>query len=116
MRPDLTSAYVARGLLLYRQSKADVAAEDFKLAAAREPDNARVLDRLGQAYTAIDKPQQAVLVLQRAASLAPGDSGILLHLARALSKAGDLEQSKTVFAQVRELEAKRSNKRLAMTN
>jgi tetratricopeptide (TPR) repeat protein len=116
MRPDLTQAYIARGLLLYRQGNAQAAADDFKLAAAREPDNARVLDRLGQAYLALDKPEQAVAVLRRAAIAAPNDEGVLLHLGRALSKAGNEEESKAVFARMRELQAKRSDRRLVLTN
>jgi tetratricopeptide (TPR) repeat protein len=106
LQPELTAALIARGLLLLRKPDIEAALADFKLAAAREPNNPRVLDRLGQSYLGLDKLPQAVATLRKAARIAPEDSGILLHLGRALAKAGNDEESKTVFARLRQLQAR----------
>jgi tetratricopeptide (TPR) repeat protein len=106
IKPNLMAARVARGLLLFRQTKPAQALLDFQAAVERRPDDARVLDRLGQTYTALNRFQEAVPVLRRAADLAPNDSSILLHLGLALSKTGKQDESKAVFARIRQLEAK----------
>ena len=104
----LMAARAARGLLLFRQSKPNEALGDFQAAADRQPDNARALDRLGQTYTALNRYRDAVPVLKRAADITPNDSSVLLHLGLALSKAGQQNESKEVFAKIRGLEAKGS--------
>jgi Tfp pilus assembly protein PilF len=106
IKPNLMAARVARGLLLFRQTKAAEALADFQAAAERQPGDARVLDRLGQTYMGLNRFQEAVPVLRRAADLAPHDSSILLHLGLALSKTGKQDESKAVFARIRQLQAK----------
>ncbi|MDQ2776550.1 MAG: tetratricopeptide repeat protein [Acidobacteriota bacterium] len=102
--PDLSAARLARGLLLYRQSKTVEALADFEMAAKRQPNDARVLDRLGQTYTALNRFNDAVPVLRKAAVITPNDPSILLHLGLALSKSGNPDESKAVFARMRKLE------------
>ncbi len=104
--PDLSAARLARGLLLYRESKMSEALADFETAAKRRPDDARILDRLGQTYTALNRFNDAVPVLRRAAVITPDDPSVLLHLGLALSKSGNPDESKAVFARMRKLETK----------
>lgn len=106
LNSNLMAARVARGLLLFRQSKPAEALADFQTAAERQSGDARVLDRLGQTYIVLKRFHEAVPVLRRAADITPNDSSVLLHLGLALSKAGKQEESKAVFAQIRQLEAK----------
>lgn len=103
LKSDFAGAHMARGILLYRQGKAEAALADFEAAAQREPDNGVFLDRLGETYLALDRARDALPVLRRAAELAPANSTVLLHLGRALSKAGHAEEANTVFARCREL-------------
>jgi Flp pilus assembly protein TadD len=67
------------------------------------------LDRLGQIYLALDRTADAVRVLRKAAELAPRDSTTLMHLGRALSKAGDQQEASAVMTRLRELGPNRSS-------
>src|SRR6059058_3265387 len=60
LKPDLTAVRIARGVLNYRQNNPAAALQDFEFAAKREPENALVLDRLGQSYMALDRSADAV--------------------------------------------------------
>ena len=108
LKPDLTAALMARGILNYRRGQIAAALPDFELAAKREPTNAAVLDRLGQTYIALGKSGDAVEVLRKANQLAPRDSTILLHLGRALTNTGQSDEAKAVFQRFRELGPNRS--------
>ncbi len=103
LKPDLTAAHLARGLLLYRQAKPEAALADFQFVAQREPNNGAILDRLGETYTALNRTSDALPVLRKAAELLPSNSSVLLHLGRALSKTGQQEEAAAVFARYREL-------------
>jgi tetratricopeptide (TPR) repeat protein len=103
LKPDLGAARFARGLLNYRRGKPDLALADFEFAAKREPQNPAVLNRLGETYMALNRPEDAARVLRTAAERAPSDATILLHFGRALSKTGQAAEASTVFARVREL-------------
>lgn len=102
LKPDLTAAHVARGLLYYRQGKPELALQDFEFAVKRDP-SPGILDRTGQIYMSLERAGDALPVLRKAADLAPRDSTILFHYARALSKAGRKEEASAVFARCREL-------------
>ncbi len=95
--PQYVPARTARGSLYYQEGKPEAALPDLEAAASLQPDDADAQDRLGQAYQALDRPQNAARVLRKAAELAPDDSKILLHFARALADAGNIEESKTVM-------------------
>jgi tetratricopeptide (TPR) repeat protein len=103
LRPDFAGARSARGALHYQQGNADAALPDLEFAAAKTPDSALVLDRLGQTYQLLDRPQDAVRVLRRAAQLAPSDAKTQLHTANALAQAGETAESKTYMNRYREL-------------
>jgi tetratricopeptide (TPR) repeat protein len=108
LNPALAAPRIARGLILFKQGDFTGALPDFEFAAKKEPNNAVVLDRLGQTYVALDRPAEALPALRRAAELAPNDSKTLMHLARALTAAGKPEEAKPVFARFRELGPDRS--------
>jgi tetratricopeptide (TPR) repeat protein len=101
--PGYVLARAARGALYYQEGKPESALPDLEFAAAKQPDNAVTLDRLGQTYEALDRAADAVRVLRRAAELAPGDSTTVLHFARALADAGQAEESKATMDRFRQL-------------
>ncbi|MCU1294698.1 MAG: hypothetical protein JWP08_3548 [Bryobacterales bacterium] len=109
LKPTLSAAYVARGLLSHRQGNNDAALRDFAAAAKQEPHNPRILDRLGEAYLAANHPDAALPVLQKAADIAPQDASVLLHLGRALTKAGQTSAAAGVFARYRKLDVRAGN-------
>jgi len=88
LKPDFTSAYYARDVLLYKQNKPQAALADFLIAAKQEPGNAATLDQLGRTYLALDRPADALPVLREAAERNPQDPKTLTHLSRALSATG----------------------------
>ena len=103
LKPDLGAARFARGLLIYKRGKPELALADFEFAAKRDPDNPAVLNRLGETYMALNRTEDAVRVFRKATEAAPNDATIQLHLGRALSKAGQGQEAKTIFARAREL-------------
>jgi tetratricopeptide (TPR) repeat protein len=103
LKPDLGAARFARGLLLYKRGKPELALADFEFAVKRDPKNPAVLNRLGQTYMDLNRTADAVDVLRKAAAAAPDDATIQLHFGRALAKAGQANEANAVFARVREL-------------
>lgn len=103
VKPDFAAARLARALLNYREGKPAAALPDLEFAAERQPNNATILDRLGEIYLALDRTADAVRVLRKAAELAPGDSTTLMHLGRALMKAGQNQEASAVMGRFREL-------------
>ncbi len=97
------AAHSARGSLYYQMGNPEAAAADLETAASLRPDNAIYLDRLGQAYLALDRTGDAVRVLRKAAAFAPDDSKMQLHLARALADAGEEAESKAAMDRFRRL-------------
>ena len=95
--PSYVPARTGRGSLNYQEGKPEAALPDLKAAASLRPDDPEVQDRLGQAYEALNRPKDAAGVLRKAAELAPEDPKILLHYARALADAGEIEESKMVM-------------------
>ncbi len=108
LQPDLVAAHVARGLVQYRTGNNAAALADFEFAAKHDPSNPLILDRLGQTYLALDRAQDALPFLRKAAELAPRDSRMQLHLARALSATGAEADARQALARVRELGADKS--------
>ncbi len=103
LKPDFVDARSARGALNYQQGNAAAALADLEFAAAKLPDSALVLDRLGQTYILLDRPADAARVLRRAAALAPNDAKTQLHAANALTQAGETTESRTFMNRYREL-------------
>ncbi len=103
LKPDFAAARSARGALHYLQGKSEAAATDLEKAAAGDPNDSLVLDRLGQAYRAMDRLDDSVRVLRRAAKLAPNEPAIQLHLASALGEAGDTAESEVLMGRYRQM-------------
>lgn len=103
LKADFVAARSARGALNYLQGKPEAAVPDLEAAAASEPRNGMILDRLGQAYRALDRLQDAIRTLRRAAELAPQEATILLHLGNALAEAGDSAESDRLMDRYRQL-------------
>jgi len=103
LKPDFTSAYYARGVLLYRQNKPQAALADFLTAAKQEPGNAATLDRIGRTYLALDRAGDALPVLREAAERNPRDAKTLMDLARALFATEQTAEARQVIARFRAL-------------
>jgi tetratricopeptide (TPR) repeat protein len=109
LKPDFAAAHLVRGLLLFRQDKAELAVVDFEKATAEDQGNPFILERLGQTYLALDRPRDALQVLRKAEQVASGNEGVLLQLGRALTRLGETEQAASVFARYREVRSTRQN-------
>ena len=103
LKPDYVEARSARGALNYQQGKAEAALGDLEFAAAKVPDRAMTLDRLGQTYLLLDRLPDALRVLRKAAELAPTDAKTQLHVANALAQAGQTAESRLFMNRYREL-------------
>ncbi|HWD00310.1 MAG TPA: tetratricopeptide repeat protein [Candidatus Sulfopaludibacter sp.] len=103
LKNDFPAAHSARGSLYYQMGKPEAALADLEASAAQRPNDAVSLDRLGQTYSALDRSADAVRVLRKAAALAPDDSKMQLHLARALADAGDAAESKIAMDRFRQM-------------
>lgn len=108
LKPDFTSAYYTRGVLLYKQNKPQAALADFLIAAKQEPGNAATLDQLGRTYLVLDRPADVLPVLREAAERNPQDPKTLIHLSRASSATGQTAEARQVIARFRGLGAGRA--------
>jgi tetratricopeptide (TPR) repeat protein len=103
LKGDFVEARSARGALYYLQGKPEAAVPDLEAAAASQPDNGLILDRLGQAYRALDHLDDSIRTLRKAAQLAPGEPAIVLHLANALAEAGKDAESEALMGRYRQM-------------
>ena len=110
--PKLTAARYARAVLLYQAGKAAEAVADLTDLVRLEPNDYRALDQLGEAYTALGRPQDALGVLSRAAQVAPDDPKVLTHYSRALLRVGRTEEGQKVLAQFQKLQRDPLRRRL----
>ncbi|HKE30060.1 MAG TPA: tetratricopeptide repeat protein [Bryobacteraceae bacterium] len=103
LKPDFVEARSARGALYYLQGRPEVAVPDLESAAASQPDNGLILDRLGQAYRALDRLDDSIRTLRKASQLAPDEPVIVLHLANALAEAGKEAESGALMGRYRQM-------------
>jgi tetratricopeptide (TPR) repeat protein len=103
LKPDFVEARSARGALYYLQGKPEAAVPDLEAAVRSQPDNGLILDRLGQAYRALDRLDDCIRTLRKAAQLAPDEPTIVLHLANALAEAGRDSESETLMGRYRQM-------------
>lgn len=103
LKPDFVEARSARGALYYLQGKPEAAVPDLEAAAAAQPDNGLILDRLGQAYRALDRLQDSIRTLRKASQLAADEPTIVLHLANALAEAGQNAESEALMGRYRQM-------------
>jgi tetratricopeptide (TPR) repeat protein len=99
--PKFNAARFARAVLYYEKGRTEDSIADLKLVLAKEPDNFRALDVLGQDYTRLERYPEAAEVLDRAAKLAPKDTKILTHYAHLLTRMGRKEEAAKVLADFR---------------
>jgi tetratricopeptide (TPR) repeat protein len=103
LQPNFGPARFARGALLCRQGKFAAALPDLEVAAAEYPDNALVLDRLGNTYIELNRFADSEKVLTKAAEVSPRDGTVLLHLSRAYSGEGRKDEAKAALERFRAL-------------
>jgi tetratricopeptide (TPR) repeat protein len=103
LKPDFVEARAARGALYYLQGKPEAAVPDLEAAAAAQPDNGLILDRLGQAYRALDRLEDSIRALRKASQLAPDEPTLVLHLANALAEAGQNAESESLMGRYRQM-------------
>ena len=103
LKPDFVEARSARGALYYLQGNPKAAIPDLEAAAASQPDNGLILDRLGQAYRAMDRLDDSIRTLRKAVQLAPDEPTLVLHLANALSEAGKDSEAETLLGRYRQM-------------
>lgn len=101
--PKLAPAHFARGLLRYRKSDIQAAAADFAFTVKAQPENAAALDRLAEMDLALNRTGEALPLLRKAASLAPENARVQLHLGQALTKAGKRTEAAEALRRYREL-------------
>ena len=109
IQPDFVPARFARGALRCQQGKFSDALPDLEFAAARYPDNALVLDRLGKTYIDLDRFADAEKALTKAAELAPENATVLLHLSRAYLREGRKDDARAALERFRALGPDRAN-------
>ncbi|HUP03599.1 MAG TPA: tetratricopeptide repeat protein [Bryobacteraceae bacterium] len=109
LKPDFAEARSTRGSVYYQQGKADVALADLEFAAAHLPSDAVTLDRLGQAYAALDRSADAVKALSEAVKLDPSDSTMQLHYARALADSGRTKEYEAAMDRFRQMDSARKS-------
>ncbi len=99
--PNFNAARFARAVLYYEKGSTDDSIADAKLVLAKEPDNFRALDVLGQDYTRLERYPEAAEALARAAKLAPKDPKVLTHYSHVLTRMGRKEDAAKVLADFR---------------
>jgi predicted Zn-dependent protease len=109
IEPKLASAHFARGLLRYRQGDLQAAASDFAFTVNEQPENPAALDRLAEVYLALNRAQEALPLLHKAAGLAPDNARVELHLGHALIKTGNQAEAAQAFHRYRELNTGQEN-------
>ena len=100
--PALYQARYTRALLNIEEENPAAAVSDLELFVQKEPKNYRALAHLGQAYLAVNRPDEAAGVLERARALAPDSPLVLVQYRRALEKLGRKEEAAVVLAHLRE--------------
>ena len=92
-----------RAVLNYQQGKPTAVENDLQFILKRDPNNYRALDALGEVDLTLNRPAQAEEYLRKAANLAPTESKVLIHFARALQEVGREEAAQKVLSSFRQL-------------
>ncbi|MGS0755811.1 tetratricopeptide repeat protein [Roseateles sp. GG27B] len=82
---------LANAYLLQKDSRALVTAQS---ALALSPNDANIMDTIGQALTGSGAAGQALPVLRKAVSLNPEETSYRVHLALALARSGDKQSAR----------------------
>ena len=96
----LTQARYTRAMLNLEIEKPAASIDDLQFLLAREPRNYHVLTRLGAAYLALNRAQDAEQVLKQALNLAPEARSVLLVYQKALEKLGRRQEAAEVLSRL----------------
>src|SRR5207302_6713014 len=100
--PHSVAARYARAMLNCQQGKPAAAENDLQFILKRNPNNYRALDALGEVDLTLNRPAQAEEYLRKAANLAPTESNVLIHFARALQEVGREEAAQKVLSSLKQ--------------
>lgn len=101
--PNLLPARYARAVLNCEARENGEAAKDLTFILAKNPNDYAALDLLGVARVALNQDQEALSCFRHAAELASSDARVQMHYSRALLRAGQIGESKTVMRKLGEL-------------
>lgn len=104
LNPRFTAALADRGwLYFFQRNDVSHALADLERANQILRNNPIILDRIGEIDLRMDEIPQALSALRQAQQLAPQNSTIALHLARALARSGDRHGADAMLAVFRKL-------------
>jgi tetratricopeptide (TPR) repeat protein len=98
-----SAALLEQGIALYQQKKYTEAIQELEKIPEKSGKDWRVPYYLGSAGIMLGNNQEAVISLEQALALAPGEVGVLYALGVAYYKLGNYELSKGYFAAVLEI-------------
>ncbi len=101
--PQMVPAHLARGILLRQEGKISPALTDLKFVLARQPNNFRAWEELGEASLAAGRSSEALPALMKAAALAPRNPEVLWQYGHALMRVGQKAAAGEVLAKVNSL-------------
>jgi tetratricopeptide (TPR) repeat protein len=117
LEPDSAAYRYSRAWMLQRLGQAAESLPDLEAARRLAPENGRVLDLMGMAYLALDRPEEAERAFRQALERSPGDPEVVLHLGRALMALGREQEAQQWLDQYRRIRPPASvvrRKRLGM--
>jgi tetratricopeptide (TPR) repeat protein len=100
--PALNQARYTRALLNIEQDNPAAAIPDLELYLKAQPNDARGLAYLGKAYLAVNRAGDAAAVLEKARSIDPQSSLVLVQYRRALVKLGRTQEAAALLAELRD--------------
>jgi tetratricopeptide (TPR) repeat protein len=101
--PQMAAAHLARGILLRQEGKISPALTDLQFVLARQPNNFRAWEELGEASFAAGRSTEALEAFDKAAALAPQNAEVLWHYGHALMRAGQNAKAEEVLAKAKSL-------------
>jgi tetratricopeptide (TPR) repeat protein len=93
--PESISYRFSRAWMLQRLGQMAESLPDLDTADRLAPGNARILDLMGLAYLALEKPAEAEKVLRQALAKVPDDPEVVMHLGRSLMALGHEEEAQS---------------------
>ncbi|MGH9630140.1 MAG: tetratricopeptide repeat protein, partial [Bryobacteraceae bacterium] len=99
--PESVSIRFSRAWMLQRAGQMTESLTDLEVARRLAPDNARILDLIGLAHLALDRPADAEKVLRVALAKAPDEPEVIMHLGRALMALGRETEAQTYMEKYR---------------
>jgi len=103
LEPDNVAFRFSRAWMLQRVGQMAESIPDLEAAHRLAAENARVLDLMGLAYLALERPAAAEQAFRQALARAPDDPEVLMHLGRALMALGREEEAQSFLDKYREI-------------